>query len=53
MNQPEKSELPNRSVVVEDLTVRAPIEQEVKGGNGGLQRLGSARLLLQQDSHTY
>jgi hypothetical protein len=51
MSRKENQQCMNNSVVVEDLPVEAAAQQEVKGGNGGIQKLGSARLILQGDGN--
>lgn len=49
MSQQKNQELTHQVVETEDLTVEAAAQQEVKGGNGGIQKLGSTRLILQGD----
>ena len=49
MSQHEKQARTNPTAEVEDLAVEAAVQNEVKGGNGGLQKLGSKMLILQGD----
>jgi len=49
MSQEENQELPNQAVEIEDLPIEELVKLVVKGGNGGIQKLGSRRLVLQGD----
>ena len=49
MNQLENQERTNQADEIDDLTVEESGQDEVKGGNGGIQKFGSRRLALQGD----
>ena len=40
----------SRAEALTDLPVEEAAQQEVKGGDGGIQKLGSRRLILQGDA---
>jgi len=49
MSKEEKQEPPNQTVEIEDLSIEELVRLVLKGGNGGIQKLGSQRLVLQGD----
>ena len=49
MSQKEKIEPPKQAVDIEDLPIEELVKLVVKGGNGGIQKFGSRRLILQGD----
>jgi hypothetical protein len=49
MSQQKNQEWTNQAVEIEDLTVEEARQNEVKGSDGGIQKLGSRRLILQND----
>jgi hypothetical protein len=55
MSKPEADKInpepTNQTIEVKDLPVKTAMQQEVRGGNGGIQKLGSARLILQGDGN--
>jgi len=48
MSQEENQEPTNQAVEIEDLSIEELVKL-VEGGNGGIQKLGSRRLILQGD----
>ncbi len=49
MSQEENQEGMNPAVKIEDLPFEELVKLVVKGGNGGIQKLGSRRLILLGD----
>ena len=49
MSPEENQEQTNQAVEIEDLPIEELVKLVVKGGNGGIQKLGSRRLILQGD----
>ena len=53
MNSQENPEPMNQTVEIEDLTPKTASQQEVRGGNGGIRKVGTGTLILQGDNAYY
>ena len=51
MSQQENQERAHEAIEIEDLTVAESLQDEVTGGDGGIQKLGSRLLILQNDGN--
>ena len=49
MSQEENQEPTKQAIEIEDLPIEELVKLVVKGGNGGIQKFGSRKLILQGD----